>query len=94
MCQAAVELLKRVGERGEGDKGLGAARRAYEALDHPTALMHYLRLADMGLELGQSNAAWMLKHGYGCGPACALLVCCKACMQALRVPAPHYLSVA
>lgn len=65
MCQAAVELLKRVGERGLGDKGLSAARKAFEGQDHHTALMHYLRLADMGLELGQSNAAWMLKHGYG-----------------------------
>ena len=63
-----MELLKRVGERGLGDKGLSAARTAFEAQDHHTALMHYLRLADMGVELGQSNAAWMLKHGYGWGP--------------------------
>ena len=61
----AVELLKRVAERGEGDRGLTLAKRAFEGLDHHAALMQYLRLSAMGVGVAQSNAAWMLKHGYG-----------------------------
>lgn len=33
--------------------------------DYEPALLHYLQSAEMGSELGQSNAAWMLTHGYG-----------------------------
>ena len=36
--------------------------------------MAYLRAADIGMEIGQSNAAWMLSRGYGAqGPAAAVL---------------------
>ena len=70
----AVELLKRVAERGEGDRGLTLAKRAFDGLDHHGALMQYLRLSAMGVEVGQSNAAWMLKHGYGCVPASSALL--------------------
>jgi len=42
--------------------------QGYEAFmdgDYEPALLHYLQSAEMGSELGQSNAAWMLTHGYG-----------------------------
>ena len=35
--------------------------------DYTHALVSYLRASQMGLELGQSNAAWMLEHGLGPG---------------------------
>ena len=42
--------------------------------DYEAALLHYLQSAEMGSELGQSNAAWMLTHGYGySGPYAAQL---------------------
>ena len=51
--------------------------QAYEAFmdgDYEPALLHYLQSAEMGSELGQSNAAWMLTHGYGYeGPHAAQL---------------------
>ena len=33
--------------------------------EYEAALLHYLQSAEMGSEIGQSNAAWMLTHGYG-----------------------------
>lgn len=51
--------------------------QAYEAFmdgDYEAAMCHYLQCAEMGSELGQSNAAWMLTHGYGYnGPYAAQL---------------------
>lgn len=36
--------------------------------------MAYIRAAELGMEIGQSNAAWMLSRGYGAqGPAAATL---------------------
>ena len=36
--------------------------------------MAYIRAAEIGMEIGQSNAAWMLSRGYGAqGPAAATL---------------------
>ena len=54
-----------------------AALQGYEACtdgDFEPALLHYLQAAEMGSELGQSNAAWLLMHGYGySGPHAAQL---------------------
>lgn len=51
--------------------------QGYEAFadgDFEPALLHYLQAAELGMELGQSNAAWMLMHGYGyTGPYAAQL---------------------
>ena len=51
--------------------------QGYEACtdgDFEPALLHYLQAAEMGSEVGQSNAAWMLMHGYGYrGPHAAQL---------------------
>jgi SEL1 protein len=38
------------------------------------AVVAYIKAAEMGMEIGQSNAAWMLSRGYGVqGPAAASL---------------------
>ena len=40
-------------------------QRGYDAFqegDYERALLHYLQAAEMGYELGQSNAAWLLTH--------------------------------
>ena len=87
MCPVAVELLKRVAERGEGDRGLTLAKRAFEGLDHHAALMQYLRLSAMGVEVAQSNAAWMLKHGYGY--ACCPSTLSHPCMSCSIPAAMH-----
>lgn len=60
-----MELLKKVAERGAAAHMLSLARDAYEAGHHMQALLHYLRAADAGFELGQSNAAFMLSHQLG-----------------------------
>ncbi len=37
-------------------------------------MVAYLKAAEMGMEVGQSNAAWMLTRGYGAqGPAASAL---------------------
>jgi TPR repeat protein len=65
-CEAAARELKRVAERGwpaleEADEDLAAGAPA-------AALVGYLRAAEAGLELGQSNAAWLLGAGLGGDP--------------------------
>lgn len=52
---------------GGAEKGPWAAvlQRGYDAFqegDYERALLHYLQAAEMGYELGQSNAAWLLTH--------------------------------
>ena len=46
----------------------------YRMGDYEEAVVAYIRAAEMGMEIGQSNAAWMLSRGYGAqGPAAATL---------------------
>ena len=46
----------------------------YRMGDYEEAVVAYLRAADIGMEIGQSNAAWMLSRGHGAqGPAAAAL---------------------
>ncbi|CAD7697687.1 unnamed protein product [Ostreobium quekettii] len=66
-CQPALRLLKQVAERGEWCQVLQQGHDAFAKRDTSLALLSYLRAAQMGLELGQSNAAWMLEHGLGPG---------------------------
>ncbi|KAK9798920.1 hypothetical protein WJX73_000247 [Symbiochloris irregularis] len=73
-CAPAVQLLKAVAEKGTAAQSLTLAREAFERGQHRQALMHYLRAADAGFELGQANAAWMLQQGLGFqGPGRAIL---------------------
>ena len=46
----------------------------YRMGDYEEAAVAYIRAAEMGMEIGQSNAAWMLSRGFGAqGPAAAAL---------------------
>lgn len=40
------------------------ANEDFQAGEYEWALANYLKAAEMGMELGQSNAAWMLSEGY------------------------------
>lgn len=62
-CERAVKLLKNVAERGWGS--LSEATADFEAGDYSWALYNYLRAADVGVELAQHNAAWMIGSGLG-----------------------------
>lgn len=62
-CRAAVTQLKRVAERAW--PSLSEANDDFAAGDYDWALLNYLKAAEWGSELGQSNAAWMLVEGYG-----------------------------
>lgn len=35
---------------------------AFQDGNYEQAMLHYLQASEMGLELGQSNAAWLLTH--------------------------------
>ena len=35
---------------------------AFQDGNYERAMLHYLQASEMGLELGQSNAAWLLTH--------------------------------
>mmetsp|Transcript_14536 Transcript_14536/g.43932 ORF Transcript_14536/g.43932 Transcript_14536/m.43932 type:complete len:758 (-) Transcript_14536:985-3258(-) len=63
-CASALDLLKKVAEKGPAGALLQGGRDAFEAGDYEGALLAYLRAAEAGFELGQSNAAWLLSHGY------------------------------
>jgi SEL1 protein len=62
-CDRAANLLKNVAERGWGS--LSEATADFDAGDYGWALYNYLRVADVGVELAQHNAAWMMSNGYG-----------------------------
>jgi TPR repeat protein len=62
-CRSAVMQLKRVSERAW--PALPEAHEDFAAGDYEWALLNYLKAAEWGSELGQSNAAWMLSEGYG-----------------------------
>ena len=62
-CEAAVDLLKKVSERGW--TALSEASKDFDAGDYGWALYNYLKVADVGVELAQNNAAWMLRNSYG-----------------------------
>lgn len=64
-CKPAVALLKALCETGPAAAWLQAGHEAFFRGSQATALLMYLRAAEAGFELGQSNAAWMLDRGYG-----------------------------
>lgn len=67
-CKTALSLLKTVAERGEVVAGLLAeAHRRYAVGDHTAALAVYLKMALMGFEVAQSNAAFMIERSEGDG---------------------------
>ncbi len=63
---------------------LQQAHEAYFRGSHQRALWGYLQAAAAGMELGMSNAAWLLTQGYvraGAAPCCPLP---RAALPALR----------
>lgn len=73
-CRPAAALFKAIAERGRAAAPLQRGHAHFFAGRYPQALLEYLRAADMGIELGQANAAWVLESGYaaaGAGAAAA-----------------------
>lgn len=61
-CNYAVELFKNVAERGKWSMMLGEAQQLYSLEELDSALVMYLMLAEMGLEVAQTNAAYILEQ--------------------------------
>ena len=59
-CPAAVELLKNVAERGKWSDQLMIAHSDYRDARIDEAFVTYYLLAEMGYEVAQSNAAFIL----------------------------------
>ena len=65
----SLQLFKGVAERGKWTRALEDAEMSYEEGDLDSALMVYLLLAEMGVEVAQTNAAYILEQGhYNCIP--------------------------
>ncbi|XP_045503038.1 protein sel-1 homolog 1 isoform X2 [Colias croceus] len=62
-CTTATELFKNVCERGPWSSRLMSAHGAWRARDAHSALLQYLALAERGLEVAQTNAAYLLDDG-------------------------------
>lgn len=64
-CRTATELFKNVAERGSANALFEQAFAAYqfEASSNDPAVVRYLFLAELGYELAQSNAAFILERG-------------------------------
>merc|ERR1719385_626057 len=59
-CPTAVELYKNVAERGKWGEYLMEAHSDYKNGMYDEALLKYLLLAELGFEVAQSNAAYIL----------------------------------
>ncbi|XP_042233032.1 protein sel-1 homolog 1-like isoform X2 [Homarus americanus] len=59
-CHTSVELFKNVAERGRWGEMLMEAHTAYWDSRHTQALVTYMLLAELGYEVAQSNAAFIL----------------------------------
>lgn len=62
-CKTAVELLKNVAERGKWSNQLMIAHGDYKDGRFNQAFIRYALLAEMGYEVAQSNAAYILDRG-------------------------------
>lgn len=62
-CPAAVELFKNVAERGKWGEKLMEAHTLYREEKIDEAFMLYALLAELGYEVAQSNAAFLLDRG-------------------------------
>uniref|UniRef100_A0A5S6R1M8 Small ribosomal subunit protein uS5m n=1 Tax=Trichuris muris TaxID=70415 RepID=A0A5S6R1M8_TRIMR len=62
-CHTAVEFFKNVAERGKWSSILMEAYSAYQSGKIRSALTKYLLLADVGYEVAQSNAAYIIDRG-------------------------------
>lgn len=62
-CPTAVELFKNVAERGKWGEKLMEAHTLYREEKVDEAFMLYAFLAELGYEVAQSNAAFLLDRG-------------------------------
>ncbi|KAK9875383.1 hypothetical protein WA026_007778 [Henosepilachna vigintioctopunctata] len=62
-CPTAVELFKNVAERGRWGEILMQAHSDYREGRYNEAFVQYVLLADLGYEVAQSNAAFLLDRG-------------------------------
>lgn len=62
-CPTAVELFKNVAERGKWSDQLMTAHTDYREGRIDEAFVSYYLLAEMGYEVAQSNAAFILDKG-------------------------------
>ncbi|GIL51665.1 hypothetical protein Vafri_7607 [Volvox africanus] len=62
-CKAAMQLLKTISEKGPAAASVQLGHEHFFRGQYNLALLAYLRAADLGLELAQSNAAWILDRG-------------------------------
>jgi len=62
-CPTAVELFKNVAERGKWGEMMMEAHADYRRGRQDEALVKYLILAELGYEVAQSNAAYILDKG-------------------------------
>ncbi|KAI9599526.1 hypothetical protein BDF19DRAFT_381633 [Syncephalis fuscata] len=67
-CPLAVAYYKTVAEKGDWQYSpIPAGYQAYKRGDYETALLVYLQAAEMGYEVAQTNAAWLIdnqRHGH------------------------------
>lgn len=59
-CPTAVELYKNVAERGKWAERLMIAYQDYRAYRYDEAFMQYAFMSELGYEVAQSNAAFLL----------------------------------
>ncbi|GFR40754.1 hypothetical protein Agub_g1365, partial [Astrephomene gubernaculifera] len=72
-CKPALTMLKSLAERGPAAAFVQSGHEHFFRGRSGPALWAYLRAAELGLEVAQSNAAWMLERGYASGPHAAEL---------------------
>eukprot|EP00882_Tetradesmus_deserticola_P011726 GHRQ01012405.1.p1 GENE.GHRQ01012405.1~~GHRQ01012405.1.p1 ORF type:complete len:438 (+),score=218.92 GHRQ01012405.1:79-1314(+) len=63
-CKPALSNLKALVEKGPLAAALQAGHEAFFRGQHGQALLLYLQASELGMEIGQSNAAWMLDRGF------------------------------
>jgi len=64
-CATAASGFKAVAERGDWAADLSLAHRHYDRGDKEEALLLFSKLAAMGMEMAQYNAAYLLARGVG-----------------------------
>eukprot|EP00879_Flechtneria_rotunda_P018269 GHRR01019166.1.p1 GENE.GHRR01019166.1~~GHRR01019166.1.p1 ORF type:complete len:833 (+),score=340.80 GHRR01019166.1:350-2848(+) len=71
-CKPALSHLKALVEKGPLAAALQAGHEAFFRGQHGQALLSYLQASELGMEIAQSNAAWMLDRGFAyAGPHAA-----------------------
>lgn len=64
-CTLAVQLYKKVAERGRWSASIHEAYKLYQRGEYAAALYRYEQAAQQGYEVAQSNAAYMYDKGLG-----------------------------